>query len=101
MEKYITFSHNPQSSSTPRNFHHHNERNGGGRGSRCFPFLLPPFEKGNVFRVKVTGLLLWSEAEPSRRWEDRELPAKACHPPPSRTWPKDGSHLQMRPTLWT
>lgn len=44
--------------------------------------MLPPFEKGNVFRVKVTGLLLWSEAEPSRRWEDRELPAKACHHPP-------------------
>lgn len=49
------FSHNPRSSSIPRNFCHHNERSGG-RGSRRFPFLLPPFKKGNVFRVKVTSL---------------------------------------------
>lgn len=42
-----------------------------------------PFEKGNVFRVKVTGLLLWSEAEPSSPREGRVFPAKAAHTPPS------------------
>lgn len=42
--------------------------------------MLPPLEKGNVFRV--TSLLLWGEIEPSRPGEGRPFPAKVFPTPP-------------------
>lgn len=60
--KVDNFSMQSSSPSIPRHVCHHNERNSGG-GSRYLSFLVPPFEKGSIFRVKVTGWLLWGGVE--------------------------------------
>lgn len=74
----------------------------GGGGSRCLPFLGPPFEKDSIFKVKVTGLLLWHGAEPldAPGGRGRDFPTKRAPPPscgPSQRSAKakleDGSHL--------
>lgn len=74
-------------------FRHPKEQGGGGECDRCLPFLVPPCEKGSIFRVKVTGLLLWGVAEPLSAIGRRVRVFQPKHPLPPAAgphspWPK-------------
>lgn len=59
MEKWITFACNPQVLASQEIFAITKGWRGWEGGcNRCFTFLVLPFEKGNIFRINVTGLLL-------------------------------------------
>lgn len=85
MEKWVTCPCNPPVLAPQEIFAITMEGVGGG-GSRCLPFLGPPFEKDSIFKVKVTGLLLWHGAEPLEApgGRGRDFPTKACPSPQLR-----------------